>query len=89
MNKQQRKQLQEAQQMLDKASAMLYDAMSIIEEIKEAEHEKFDNANEGLQSTERYQEIDEKACALDDLYDTLESIKDEIDDAYNDESFEG
>ena len=60
-----------------------------IEEIKEAEHEKFDNANEGLQSTERYQEIDEKACALDDLYDTLESIKDEIDDAYNDESFEG
>lgn len=53
MNKQQRKQLQVAQQMLDKASAMLYDAMCIVEEIKDEEHEKFDNANDGLQETER------------------------------------
>lgn len=32
MNKLQRQRLQEAQEMLDKVSEMLYDAMSIIEE---------------------------------------------------------
>ena len=35
MNKQQRKQLEKAQQMIDNASAMLNDIMEIIEEIKD------------------------------------------------------
>lgn len=88
MTKAQRKQLQQAQQMLDKASAMLYDALVIIGDIKEEEHDKFDNANEGLQNTERFQEIDERANLLDDLFDKIEYAKDEIDEAYNDDAFE-
>lgn len=88
MNKQQRKRLQEAQSMLDKVSEMLFDAMSIIEEVRDEEQEKLDNANEGQLATERFQTIEEGCDALTELYDSLEGIKDEIDDAYNDDSFE-
>ena len=88
MNKLQRTRLQEAQQMLDKVSEMLYDAMSIIEEVRDEEQEKLDNANEGQLATERFQTIEEGCNTLSDLYDTLETLKDEVDDAYNDDSFD-
>lgn len=88
MNKEQRKRLQEAQAMLDKVSEMLYDAMSIIEEVRDEEQEKLDNANEGQLATERFQTIEEGCDTLTELYDSLEGIKDEIDDAYNDDGFE-
>ena len=88
MNKLQRKRLQEAQQMLDKVSEMLYDAMSIIEEVRDEEQEKLDNANEGQLATERFQTIEDGCNTLSELYDTLETLKDEVDDAYNDDSFD-
>lgn len=88
MNKLQRTRLQEAQAMLDKVSEMLYDAMSIIEEVRDEEQEKLDNANEGQLATERFQTIQDGCDYLTDLYDTLETIKDEVDDAYNDDSFD-
>ena len=88
MNKEQRKRLQEAQAMLDKVSEMLYDAMSIIEEVRDEEQEKLDNANDGQLATERFQTIEEGCDTLSELYDSLESIKDEVDDAYNDDGFE-
>ena len=72
MNKLQRKRLQEAQQMLDKVSEMLYDAMSIIEEVRDEEQEKLDNANEGQLATERFQTIEDGCDTLNELYDTLE-----------------
>ena len=88
MNKLQRKRLQEAQQMLDKISEMLYDAMNIIEEVRDEEQEKLDNANEGQLATERFQTIEDGCDTLNELYDTLETLKDEVDDAYNDDSFD-
>ena len=88
MNKLQRKRLQEAQQMLDKVSEMIYDAMSIIEEVRDEEQEKLDNANEGQLATERFQTIEDGCDTLNELYDTLETLKDEVDDAYNDDSFD-
>lgn len=88
MNKTQRKRLQEAQEMLDKVSEMLYDAMNIIEEVRDEEQEKLDNANEGQLATERFQAIEEGVDTLTDLYDTLEELKDSVDDAYNDDGFE-
>ena len=88
MNKLQRQRLQEAQKMLDKVSDMLYDAMSIIEEVRDEEQEKLDNANDGQLATERFQTIEDGCDTLTELYDTLETLKDEIDDAYNDDSFD-
>lgn len=88
MNKLQRARLQEAQEMLDKVSGMLYDVMSIIEEVRDEEQEKIDNANEGQLATERFQTIQDGCDTLSELYDTLETLKDEVDDAYNDGSFD-
>lgn len=59
-----------------------------IEEVRDEEQEKLDNANEGQLATERFQTIEEGCDTLSELYDSLESIKDEIDDAYNDDGFE-
>ena len=88
MNKLQRQRLQEAQKMLDKVSDMLYDAMSIIEDVRDEEQEKLDNANDGQLATERFQTIEDGCDTLTELYDTLETLKDEVDDAYNDDSFD-
>lgn len=88
MNKTQRKRLQDVQMMLDKVSEMLYDAMSIIEEVRDEEQEKLDNANEGQLATERFQTIEEGCDTLSELYDNLEELKDNVDDAYNNEAFE-
>lgn len=88
MNKTQRKDLQKAQELIDKASEMLFDALSLIESIRDEEQDKLDNANDGQLATERFQTIEENVEALDSLYDTIESLKDEVDDAYNDEGFD-
>lgn len=88
MNKTQRKRLQDAQKMIDKASELLYDAMSIIEEVRDEEQDKLDNANEGQLATERYQTIEEGCDILSELSDNLEELKDNVDDVYNNEAFE-
>ena len=88
MNKQQRKELLKAQELLDRASAILYDALDIIESVRDEEQDKLDNANEGQLATERFQTIEENVDTLSDLFDTVEELKDNIDDAYNREAFD-
>lgn len=88
MNKELRKRLSEAQEMLEKAYVLVSDAQGIIEEVKDEEQEKFDNATEGQQAMEKFQAMEENASILEELYDTLDSIMGEIEDAKCDESFD-
>lgn len=88
MNKYSRKQLQDANEMLDKALSLLQDARDIIEDVSGEERDKFDNATEGLQATERFQAMEENADTMDELVDTIDGIIGEIEDAMSDETFE-
>lgn len=60
MNKEQREQLQKA--------------IDIISEIAEQEQEKYDNAPENLQDTERVEKFQEDADSLEEIRQELESI---------------
>ena len=60
MNKEQRNKLQQA--------------MDILTEIQEQEQEKYDNAPEGLQDTERVQKYQEDADALQEAIDSLSNV---------------
>ncbi len=66
---------------LEKASALLDEAKSIIEAVGEAEQEKFDNLTEGLQQTERGQRMEEIASELADLVSTLDDALSTLDTA--------
>lgn len=66
MNKERRKQLQEAIAKLD-------EARSIIETMRDEEQEAFDNMPESLQSAERGQKMDEAIGKMTDVADDLES----------------
>jgi hypothetical protein len=61
MNKKQRKKLQTA--------------MDILTELQEQEQEKYDNAPENLQSTERTEKFQENADALQEAIDALSMIE--------------
>jgi hypothetical protein len=76
MNKQQRKSL-------EKAVELMQEAFEIIETIGEEEQEKFDNANEGLQSTGRYETIQDNAEKLSDQATELNEVIDEITEILN------
>lgn len=54
MNKQDKKQLQEAINLLENAK-------SILQTLADAEQEKFDNLSEGLQQSEKGQKFEEDA----------------------------
>lgn len=75
MNKQNRKELERALELIS-------EAMDIISSIKEAEEEKYDNLPEGIQESERgeqFQEnIDELDTAASDLESTVETIENVI-----------
>lgn len=88
MNKEQRKELKRAQELIDKASSILFDALDIIETVRDEEQEKLDNANEGQLATERFQTIEENADLLSELFDELEELKDNCDDIYNNDAFD-
>jgi hypothetical protein len=60
MNNEQRKKLQEA--------------MDILTEIQEQEQEKYDNAPESLQETERVQKYQEDADSLQEAIDALSNV---------------
>ena len=51
-----------------------------LQEIADEEREKVDNAPEGQEDTERYQEMEEAADGIDDALSTLEGkIKNDLD----------
>lgn len=74
MNKSDRKQLEKALELLDQVKI-------IIEEIRDAEQEKFDNLSEGLQQTERGQKFEQNVSNLEYAFDELESAYGNIEES--------
>ncbi len=71
MNKQDRKELQ-------KAIDLIEEAKTIIETIKDAEQEKYDTLSEGLQQTVNGQKFEENVGSLDDAFNSLEEAVDNL-----------
>jgi predicted ATPase len=67
MNKDDRKELQ-------KAIDLIEEAKTIIEAISESEQEKFDNLSENLQATEKNQKLEENASSLNDEVSNLDDV---------------
>lgn len=74
MNKADRKRLEEAIELIQRAR-------EIVEEIASVEQEKFDNLSEGLQATEKGYKLEEAASTLDCVNDELNTTIDSIQDA--------
>lgn len=64
MNKQRRASLKEAVELLERAK-------SIIEFVSEEEREAFDNLPEGIQYSERGEQMEEYADTLDEFYESI------------------
>lgn len=87
MNKKMRKSLSEAQDLLEKAYDLLEEAKSIIEDVACEERDKFDYATEGLQATERFQQIEENAETMDNFVSEIEDAMDTIYSLQGNETF--
>lgn len=74
MNAAQRKRLDEMYDTLDQIK-------SDLESMGEEEREKFDNLTEGLQSSERGQNLESAANALEEAASVLDSALNSIDEA--------
>jgi DNA repair ATPase RecN len=63
---------------LENAIALLNEAQSIVQSIRDGEQDKFDNLSEGLQQAENGQKFEENVSALEDaeshIDDALSSI---------------
>ena len=71
MNKKQRKELEEAIGLLDKAK-------EIIERIGEEEQQKYDNLSDGLQQSENGQKLEESTNQLENISDSIQQAADEV-----------
>ena len=67
MNKQRRKRLAEAMELLQQAQ-------EIIEEVRDEEQGAFDNLPEGLQYSERGEAMEEAISNLEEAYDGMDDI---------------
>lgn len=74
MNKQQRKSLDEAIELLEQAQ-------EIINTIKDEEQEKFDNLSEGLQATENNQKLETNASTLENASASVDEVLEYINEA--------
>ena len=63
---------------LAKAIGQLEEALSVIEDLAEAEQEKFDNMTEGLQQGERGQAIEQAAASLSDAQSDIEAALEKL-----------
>ena len=83
MNKDRRKRLNEALELLDKAEGFLSDAAQIVTDVRDEEQEAFDNLPEGLQQAERGELMQEAISALEDcnLEDALSESRASIENA--------
>lgn len=88
MNKFSRQEIKSASEMLAQALELINNARDIIENASEFEREKFDNANEGLQSTERFRVLEENADTMDYLIYILDDVISNLEDATEHETFE-
>lgn len=69
MNAQDRKEVGELLDRLDKVVAEFSDIKELLRELADAEQEKFDNMSEGLQQSEKGQAIQEAATELGNAAD--------------------
>lgn len=67
MNKERRKELNRAHQMVSEAN-------SIVKSVCDDEQDAFDNMPEGLQQGERGEKMEENVQLLDEAVDTLENV---------------
>lgn len=74
MNKQRRKRITEAIELLEQAQ-------QIIEEVKDEEQEAYDNLPEGLQCGERGEAMKEAVNNLEESYDSVGDIIDTLEAA--------
>lgn len=80
MNKQRRKQLAEAIEKLEQATAMLEEAKEIIDGVTEEEQEAFDNMPESLQCSERGGMTQDNVDTLEEIAQGMDSYIYEIED---------
>ena len=85
MNIQRRKELNKAIDMIegfkDEAAALMAKieaARELVEQIRDAEQEAFDNMPESLQTGEKGTTMEEAISGMDDVHGELESLKDEL-----------
>lgn len=88
MNKDMRKRLSEAQDLLQKAYDILDEAKSIVEEVSGDERDKYDNATEGLQATYRFMQLEENSDTMDDFVSEIEDAMSTIEDLQFNETFD-
>jgi len=63
---------------LDRVQTLIQEAKELMETIKDAQQEKFDNLPEGFQSGSRAEAIEERISNFEEIYDNLESTLDTI-----------
>lgn len=73
MNKERRKQLADARDLIDKAEGLLSEAKEMLEGAKDDEQEYFDNMPESLQGGDKGQLAEAAVSALDDAVNELDS----------------
>lgn len=78
MNKERRKVLSNAIELLETAKSYVEDAYALVETCKDDEEECYDNLPEGIQESERGEALQENVDDLDNIYMELESIADTI-----------
>jgi uncharacterized protein YukE len=74
MNKERRKKIDEAMNILEGLADALNNARDLIREAGEEEQEAFDNLSENLQGAERGQTMEQAASELSEIADALEEI---------------
>lgn len=78
MNKERRKQIDEAIKLLEQAKPLIEDATSMIETAKDEERDFYDNMPENMQSGDKGQAADAAADALEEVHTSLDEFN--IDD---------
>ena len=73
MNKERRKQLADARDLIDKAEGLLSEAKEMLEWAKADEQEYYDNMPESLQGGDKGQAAEAAVSALDDAVNELDS----------------
>lgn len=71
MNKERRKEL-------NKAIKLLEEAQEIIACVMDEEQEAYDNLPEGIQSSEKGEEMDENVSDMDNCGDTIQDVIDDL-----------
>lgn len=82
MNKDRRKDIARAVELLLSAQSAIEEARGVIDDAANAEREYYDNMPENMQSGDRGQQADTAASKLEEVRDTLQDL--DIDQMVND-----